>query len=331
MSYKVLIIKGFRGLENTYIKACKELNVEFDILDPFCDSNWIYKFDFSSYDRILVRPPCDTIENRFFYNDIIDFIDERGGKLYPDLKSLRYYENKRYFYYVCLKRDIKTAQSEVVHTREDLLTISEKIGLPVVVKAIVGSGSSGVVNVESKRKLRNLGRKIFGIHSAFSLGMIPRLSYGLPAFGRAAKHACLVQKKVNFKWEWRVIRIGSHVSCYRKLKGRDGFASGSEIFGFGLPDQSLLNQVRIDINKLHFTSGALDYFELDDGTYLLNEAQALFGAKPKDIEFPDAQMFDSSGDPCFFYFKDGTFDLRYGSQCQNACANLRVQHALGLI
>lgn len=331
---KVLIIKGYRDLERTYINACEEIGVKYDVLDVFGESTWLHKVNADDYELAFVRPPCDTVEARYFFSDVIQILLDRNIRVYPQSSTLNYYENKRYFHYISSIYDVNTPRSEVVHKFEDLITVADDFGLPLVIKTVVGSGSAGVKIIKNKNKLKRVGRKIFGYHPAFASGLIPSVKVKnkikIPAFGRSAKHACLIQEKVDFKWEWRIILIGDAIFGYRKLKDENGFASGSKLYGYGLPSKELLDVASGDAKKLNFDSGALDYFELADGSFTLNEAQALFGSKPINKTYPDAQMFDEKGQPCIFLRENGGYKLHYGSFCQNECANLRVKHALKL-
>ncbi|ENK2311887.1 hypothetical protein AB3B00_004216 [Vibrio alginolyticus] len=332
---KIAIIKGYRSLEKMYVESCKSLGLNFDIIDVFEDHDWTNKIQENGYDIALVRPPCDCVETRMFFNDIIDFIDKAGIRVYPNKDSFKMYENKRNMAYEFIASKVKHPITRVCHDKDNFISTCLTMGFPLVAKSVVGSGSAGVIIIKNIKEAHKIARKIFGIHPALALGVIPKVNYRynlkIPAFGRVSKHAIVLQKFIEFKWEWRIILIGNTISAYKKLKDKKGFASGSKSYGFGLPPKDLIETAIDDAKKLNFTSGALDYFESEKGDYYLNEAQCVFGSKPIIENFPDAQMFDDDGQPCIYTFTDdGNLNIVYGSFCEYECSTLRVRHALNL-
>jgi len=112
-----------------------------------------------------------------------------------------------------------------------------------------------------------------------------------------------------------MIRIGDSYIGHQKLIGDNGFASGSELVGWEKPSDELLNLLRDTTEKMGMRCMTLDIFETLDGSFYINEMQAIIGAyRPYQMKI--------DGKPGRFIYKDGAFKFEEGIHCQNACEEL---------
>lgn len=330
---KVLIVTSALGRHEGYERACEELDVRYDILNIQGLDGWQLPVSFGKYKKVFVVPPCDSVENKLLYNDIAFSVDMNGGELYPSKFSLDLYENKRLLSYILSSSGIPAPKTYSINSRESFLQLVEGEKKSFVFKSVVGSGSASVYIVRNRRQAKKLCNKVFGINPALSWGLMPKKKkYGiqLPLLGRAVRHNFVVQEYVEFLAEWRVILIGKYCMAYKKEKGKDGLASGSGAFSFGLPSDALIDFV-VDVSqKLGIDSAAFDVFETEGGEFLVNEVQCNFACRVKNEVYPNATMFDEAGNPCMLVIEDGEKRIVYGEYAHNACHNLKVAHALGV-
>lgn len=95
MSYKLGILKGFADEHEFYAAACRELNIDFEIID-ILSSDWINAFKQSGCDGFFCHPPNDIQETKSIFDEKVYLINKILNKpVYPNYESLLLYENKR--------------------------------------------------------------------------------------------------------------------------------------------------------------------------------------------------------------------------------------------
>src|SRR5690554_1972362 len=122
---KVLIVSTPGEKHHGYIRACEELGVEYDVLDIQGLDGWQLPLSFNQYDKVFVVPPCDSVENKLLYNDVVFSVDMNGGELYPSKISLDIYENKRLLSYVLSSCGIPSPKTYSINSRESFLRLVE--------------------------------------------------------------------------------------------------------------------------------------------------------------------------------------------------------------
>ncbi|EGR2849326.1 hypothetical protein KZN62_001997 [Vibrio cholerae] len=312
----------YPGMELDKIKSsCLENNVDFKEID-FMSPSWLDECD-SEIDGYLVRPPCLYEEHKSIFDERVYFISKILKKpIYPSFDELFTYENKRNMHLFLKGYNLPHAKTQVFMRKSEALDLLDEIKFPVVSKSNIGAGGSAVRVIKTKREYKRLVNRVFGyIHPEFTLGWFPILNKNnipSPRFGRAQKHYLIIQEFLKIKWEWRMIRIGDSYIGHQKLIGDNGFASGSELVGWEKPSDELLNLLRDTTERMGMRCMTLDIFETLDGSYYINEMQAIIGAyRPYQMKI--------DGKPGRFIYKDGAFKFEEGIHCQNACWNPRVE------
>lgn len=321
---KLGILKSFKELDSlvqSYCDACKELGVEYVILDLLC-VNWIEVIKKSNVNGILVRVKGNIQEQKSLFDERLSIInDDLGIPIYPSKKELFLYENKRMYEYWLTAHNFPHPPTYIYYTKKDALYHIKKSKLPIVFKTNGGASSSGVRIIRNKFFAKRYIQKVFGLFD-------PRLSMGkvywgrkwifpVPRFGMSQKHYVIMQDFIPIKWEWRIIKIGNSYFGHQKLlKGE--FASGSGKVGWVEPPKHLLFMVKELCEKGKFDSMAMDVLESLDGKYYINEIQSLFGS------FLPYQM-KINGIPGRFIYNGNDFVFEKGEFNQKGSNLLRVE------
>lgn len=286
MNHKVTlgILKSFPQIDpliESYCNACKQLGVDYVILDLLADT-WIADIKRANIDGLLVRVKGNIPEHKSFFDERLYIIDEELRiPIYPSRKELYLYENKRLYAYWLEAHHFPHVKTCVFYERKSALEYINKAALPVVFKTSGGASSSGVDIVNSRFKAKRIINQVFGrLEPRLTLGKIPWARVGLlpvPKLGQIQKHYVIVQEYIPIKWEWRIIKIGNSYSGHQKLlKGQ--YASGSKLVGWVEPPRELLLMIKDLCEKGNFDSMDMDVFESTDGKYYINEIQSLYGS-----------------------------------------------------
>jgi glutathione synthase/RimK-type ligase-like ATP-grasp enzyme len=281
---KLGILKSFDSIQmlvDQYCEACKELGVDYTILDLLSE-NWIEEIKQANVDGILVRIKGNLDEHKNMFDERLFIINEELGiPIYPSRKELFLYENKRLYEYWLTANGYPHPKTNIFYKKKDALEFLKTAKMPLVFKTNGGATSSGVQIVKSKVRARYYIHQIFGIIDyRLSLGKTPWKKGGIPIpkFGMTQKHYVIMQEYIPLKWEWRIIKIGnSYFGKQKLLKGY--FASGVGVFGWVTPPKELLLMVKSVCDKGNFDCMAMDVLESKDGKYYINELQSLFGTK----------------------------------------------------
>lgn len=229
---KLGILKSWEKLHKSYIDACEELNIEYEIIDML-SSDWINIIKNSNCDGFLCRPPCDIQERKTIYDEKLYFLTKfMKKKIYPSYDELFIYENKRNMSYFLEIENLPHPKTDVFSRKEDALDYISNCTFPKVFKTNIGAGSSGVIIVKSKKEAKKLILKIFGrFHKYFTFGKMHKIdfkNFNFPNIGGVQKHYLISQEFHNIKYEWRIIKIGNSYSGHQKLLNGE-FASGSDL------------------------------------------------------------------------------------------------------
>lgn len=311
-----------------YEKSCIELNIEYVIIDAL-SSSWLENLQKNlDCDGYLVRPPHEFQEHNDVFMERLYFLNKELGKpIYPSYEELRLYENKRNMVSWLQIHKFPHPNTKVFIEKSEALEYIENCKYPIVIKSNIGSSATGVKIVKSKSEAKKIINNVFGrFHPLFAIGQPQkRKKFGIniPVFGNVQKHTILIQEYHKIKWEWRIIKIDNSYFGHQKLL-KDEFASGSGLVGWVEPPKELLDMVRNICDKGNFNSMAVDIFETEDGKYLVNELQSIFGS------YNDSQMY-IDGVPGRFKYIDGKFIFEKGVFNRFGSYLLRVEHFIKLL
>ena len=107
----------------------------------------------------------------------------------------------------------------------------------------------------------------------------------------------LLQEYIPHTFEWRCVRIGDSFFAHKKLV-RHEKASGSLLKGYDQPPVDLLDFIRQITDLRNFQSQAVDIFVAENGAYLVNEMQCIFGQS-------DPHQMLINGQPGRYVFDSG--------------------------
>ncbi|MEA1972497.1 MAG: hypothetical protein U9N34_04280, partial [Candidatus Cloacimonadota bacterium] len=236
---------------------------------------------------------------------------------------------KRLMYYWLETHNFPHADTYVFYRKKEYFEFIEHYNnFPLIYKSNIGAKSSGVKLIKTKKMGKMIGRKIFGRFASLSLtkGYTPVKSgkiIPVTAVGMIEKHTLLIQKFEKIKWEWRMVRIGNSYFGHKKLL-KGNFASGTHLKGWGKPPEKLLNLLKNLIDKGNFYSMAVDIFETEDGRFLINELQSIFGQPTKNLMLIDDK-------PGRYIFKDNQFIFEEGEFNEHHSFKLRVKHFIEIL
>lgn len=280
-SVKLGVLKSADPNYKHYIDACIEVGIDYVEID-FLGPNWISEVNASGCDGYLLRPPCEAQETYQIYIDRARVLSElMGMKIYPSMNSLFLYENKRAMADFLKAKGLPHARTWVFQERDRAREFCETCDLPIVLKSSIGAAAYGVEIIRNRRELaKKVDRHFWSWHDKLSVGYVKRQAsrfWSIPDFRKAQRAYVILQEFIPIRWEWRIIHLGGAYFGHQKLL-RGDFASGSDLVGWERPPDELLNIVRNICADSKFDSMAIDIFETQEGAFVINELQALFGS-----------------------------------------------------
>lgn len=324
---KLGILKGFDQLHESYVDACKELKVDYEIID-LSKSTWIEEIQNNDFAGFLCRPPCVIQEQKCIYDEKIYFINKiLKYPIYPSFDELFIYENKRNMSYWLKINKFSHPETNVFSDKNEAIEYVKTADYPLVFKSNIGASAKGVDIVNTKKEALKIIRKSFGKRNPIlTIGytrFLKKRGISIPLFGIQQKHYVIIQKFHKIKWEWRIIKIGESYFGHQKLL-KGNFASGSDSVGWVEPPKHLLILVKKLCETGNFYSMAVDIFETVKGEFLINEIQSIFGSylpyQMKINNIKGRYLFKNND----FVFEEGEFN-KYSSQL------LRVKHFLNIL
>lgn len=289
-----------------YETICDHNGIDYVRLDASQPDFWeqvskldlfIYRWAHVDNDHQLAKTILPVIEN------------EMGIKCFPDLATSWHYDDKIKQYYLLKQHNFPIAQSWIFWDKKSALEWAKTAELPVVFKLKGGAGSSNVVLVRSRSKLRRLIGRMFGpgIRSGhvdyfgsvrfrhFNLKKEAR-QYAIKArnflYGRDISP--FWQKHKNYVYfqkflpgndhDTRVTITGERGFAFKRfVRPNDFRASGSNMYD--------MNRDRIDMNlveigfqiseKLGFQAMAYDFVYDEKGNPALLEMSYCYGDYPE--------------------------------------------------
>lgn len=295
-----------------WIAACREQKISYRIIH-LEKADWLEQINERKCDVYLVWPDIRTQEIKLMQDERLRIMsDEMGLKIYPGLKEIWLYENKRVQHYWLRKHGFPAPRTWVFYDEPEALSFFETAEFPLVFKSNHGASASGVYIVESadeaKRKAKEFLRK----------GYAPKRNIA----GKRQKGGLYIQQYLPNVKEWRMVRIGeSYFGHGKDMRGQ--FHSGSGKANWDMPPQAAFDLL-IDITeKGNFSSMDVDIFEDAQGNMYVNELQTVFGNS-----VAKEQMKIDGVPGRFVIGSDGKFIFEEGSFCENHLCSIRLKTIL---
>lgn len=326
--------------EHFWVKACNNhaSTVSYRVVD-LTKNTWLEEIQKEPVDCLLAKPGGVTDAFKNLYDERLQIlVNELGYMVYPSLNEVLFYENKRYLSFWLSVNNIQHPATSVFYNKKEALDFINITKYPFVAKLNIGASGNGVNIIKTKDQAKGYVNKIFrkGITArtgprmnrggilkrAFYMILHPnelktKLKLYKTISTNPQKGFCIFQEFIPHDYEWRVVCIGESYFAHKKVvKGEK--ASGSLIKGYENPPLSLLDFVRNIIVKHNFQSQAVDIFEIQKDTYLVNEMQCIFGQS-------DPYQMIVNGKPGRYLYIDNSWVFEEGMFNTNESYDLRIQ------
>ena len=310
------VVKNRAHYHRHHVAACLELGVPFQVIDIVRD-DWLDVIRELAPDLLLAWPDATMTTRAKLIKDRLDILERDLDQLVVPRSEERWlYEDKARLADWLRLHGIPHARTWSFVDRAEALEFASSCELPIVFKTGFGAAAAGVRVLRRRRDVFGIARRVF------DRGVVPS------GHERRDRQwgVLLLQRYVDVQREWRIVRLGERFSC--RLKSRLGdFHSGSGLIGYAEPPVAVLDFARLVTEVRGFSSMAVDVFEKDDGGLLVNELQAVFGAR----EIPDSAPGSEWRGWWRHDAASGSWRFERGQAYRNACANERLEHALSLV
>jgi len=288
------IPKDREGVYRHIANACDYEGVEFQLYDIY-SCNWIDEIRTLNPDGCIYSGEFRFASWRDLFRERIRFLNEQLGiPLYPRLHEYDLWESKRKMSYWLKANHVPHAETWVFGDKEEAYHFILEAEYPIVFKTDFGNASFGVRILKNRKQALAIWSKSFGngfripTYNSASLDLrnrikaIVRPAYrsitGIRDIPRDVEvDIMLLQKAIDIKNEWRVIKSGDCYFGHQKLPSLKGMRSGSSLVGWVVPPIELFEFVKVICEKGDFSTMCVDVFEDSKGQYYVNELQTIFG------------------------------------------------------
>lgn len=326
-------------------QACEMIpdKVDYDLVD-LCAWDWLEKIRSKQYDLFLTKPGGFTQSFKQLYDERLSILSgELQAKVFPTLKEVLIYENKRFFSFWLQANDIPHPKTWVFYNSKEVGEFLRSSDYPLVGKAAIGASGRGVHILPDHRAAHRYMTKVLsnrGLRSRWYpdlrkgrlISRIKRIlgdkKYRTSKIGiylsinrDPQRGFVILQEYIPHEFEWRVVRMGDSFFAHKKLKSGQK-ASGTLLKGYENPPLDILDFMKGITDRFGFYSQSVDIFESDRG-YLVNEMQCFFGQSD-----PHQMLVD--GVPGRYVYTDDRWVFEAGDFNSNESYDLRLETALDL-
>lgn len=326
-----------------WVAACEERKKELNYtIVNLTSSDWLEKIKAEKFDYLLTKPSGLTSMFKQLYDERLSIlVNELKILAFPTLGEVLIYENKRYFSFWLDAHDMPHPDTGVFYHRKEAVDFINRTNFPVVGKLNIGASGHGVEILKDIQAAREYIGEIFTKGKTSRTG--PNISKGnlfkrvvnklknpseivnrLKVYNAIAsdrqKGYVILQEFIPHNFEWRVVRIGDSFFAHKKLLKKDK-ASGSLLKGYINPPLKLLDFVKEITDRFEFYSQAVDIFETNEGHYLVNEMQCIFGQS-------DPYQMLVNGKPGRYVNIKGKWIFEEGIFNRKESYDLRLQYVL---
>ena len=344
---KLVILKNEDPYDHlSWVKSCESIaeQINFSVVD-ITESNWLDQILLHNPDLCLLKPSGKTMLYRDLYEERIEIlVKELGLSVFPSLGEVKIYENKRYFAYWAKANNIPHPKTYVIYNKKEAREFVRSVEYPLVGKMNIGASGNGILVIKDNINLSKYVEKAHNQGIASRTG--PKLNKGnivkrlwkkvlnpsefinrLKTYKAIATDKqigyVILQEFVPHQFEWRIVRIGDSFFAHKKIKIGDK-ASGSLKKEYGNPPLKLLSLVKEITDKFKFFSQAVDVFETNNGDFLINEMQCIFGQSD-----PHQMIID--GNPGRYYWDNTDWIFEEGDFNTNQSYDLRLKYILDIL
>jgi glutathione synthase/RimK-type ligase-like ATP-grasp enzyme len=274
---------------------------------------------------------------------ILDSI--KHAPIYPSIEEMLVYENKKMLSYWLAAHKVPHPKTWVFYYEKEALEFVKKAALPVVAKTSIGAAGSGVQILRSQQEAEDYIKNTFSGQGAshrvgpkwrqkgFLLRVLKKLlrPQEFKAKLQLYKHLktevqkdfVILQEYIHHDFEWRCVRIKDSYFAHKKIKKGDK-ASGSLIKVYENPPLEMFDFIKEITDKRKFLSQSVDLFVTQDGQYLVNEMQCVFGQSD-----PYQMLID--GEPGRYRQVNGRWVFEAGDFNRYESFLLRLEHFIEIL
>ncbi|MBN1932419.1 MAG: hypothetical protein JW786_12515 [Desulfobacterales bacterium] len=329
-----------------WLEACEKMKdqILYKTID-LTRGDWLGNIIDFGPDILLAKPGGLTAPFKQLYDErLLILVKELGLNCYPTLDEILIYENKRYFSYWLKANKIPHPETRVFYFQDEAISFLSSAVYPVVGKVNIGASGSGVTLLHDQKEALDYVRRSFsekgspkrwgpnlgkgnwlqrGLHYVLHPGDIEkkRSKYRTIRSDKQ-KGFVLLQEYIPHDFEWRIVVIGDSYFAHKKLKIGEK-ASGSLLKKYDNPPIRLFDFAKEIMDRFGFFSQAIDVFEKNDGSFLVNEMQCIFGQS-------DPYQMLVNGRPGRFVHQGGKWRFEEGDFNTNESYDLRLKTAINL-
>jgi glutathione synthase/RimK-type ligase-like ATP-grasp enzyme len=346
MYYCIILANETTDDHLLWIMACEKFKsqVSYRVVD-LTRNNWLSEIRKEKADILLAKPGGIVESFKQLFDERLRILaEELEYKVYPSLREIQIYENKRYLSFWLSAHAIPHPNTVIFYHKDEALDYIHKRAFPLVAKLNIGASGNGVTILHTAEQAEQYVHKIFktGISSRtgprMDMGKVvqrawqklshpdelkSRFSYYRSVSSNPQRGFCIFQEFISHTFEWRVVRIGDSFFAHKKIV-RGEKASGSLLKGYENPPLQLLDFVKGITDKADFRSQAIDIFETDDCQYLVNEMQCIFGQS-------DPYQMLVNGKPGRYLWANGEWVFEEGLFNTNESYDLRMEDVIRLL
>lgn len=280
-----------------YERLCKNNNIPYGFLD-LKRSGWLSEAQ--KYDLIVCHTEDDPAYQEMYESKIYILEKYYQKKCFPSFHEVWQYEHKVRSHYLYETLGLPSIPTVVTHDKNEALVLGERLGFPLIVKTTIGSGSSGVMKIDSQLQLNKYVKEVFsskGRESSFE-------------FENQKDYVFAQQFIDDADFDLRIIIIADMAFGYYRYPNKGDFkASGAGNFEKkSIPEEAL--KLAVDIrDKLQCRQVGVDMlYSKKAGKYMIIET-SIFNQidTPVQLEIDGVAGYYDISNLANIKFKEGRF------------------------
>ena len=346
MKYKFGILKNEnKNSHKKWENACKHYQLDYTIID-LTKCNWLEKIQNQEFDCFLLQPPGVIARFKNLYDERLYILCKiLGYKTFPSYEEVVLHENKKLLSYFLNAKKIPHPNTFVFYFKKEALEFLLRTNYPLVGKSSNGAGGTGVKILKNYKDAKKYVQRAFSDKGLtkksgpnFKTGNIPKrvlkklanikearekIKSYIDIASDAQKGFVILQEYVPHDFEWRSVRIGDSYFAHKKIKQGD-MASGTKGIDYINPPEALLDFTKKICEENNFNFMAIDLFENQNGGYLVNELQTIFG-------HVQDYILEVDGQPGRYLYINNQWQFEKGDFNSNESYNLRLKFVIQLL
>ncbi len=342
----ILAVAHYDEHIDQWIAACREQSDLVDaVLIDLSSATWLEQIMSQNFDGLLTNPPNLTMAQKNMYDERLDVLhNDLQIPIYPSLLETKIYENKRYLAYWLQANQIPHPETYVFYQQKEALEFISHYNAPLVGKTNIGASGRGIKILKDKASQSRYVHESFKHGAPRDIGpnwkkkgilkrainklldpksLQAKLQQYKTEKSEIQKDFIILQEYIPHTFEWRCVCIGDSYFAHKKLVKKEK-ASGTLLKGYENPPLGLLDFCRNIMLEKHLWSQAIDIFATEDGRYLVNEMQCIFGQSD-----PYQMLIDGvAGRYCF---EAGEWIFEPGNFNGHESFDLRLDHFINML